>query len=101
MHGVHEEGNVRQQLGDLPGGSQAIHHRHHQIEDDEVGLEFLGPGNSILPIFDRNDFPRSGALEKGPQGSPNRGTILSNQYPGGHANGQQVETGGAARSCFQ
>jgi hypothetical protein len=88
MHGVHQDGNIGQEFGDLLSRFETIHHRHHQIENDEMGFQFLRFGNGFLTIVDVHNFPGPRDFQKGTQGSSNRGTVFSNQNSDGHANRQ-------------
>ena len=76
---MHEHGDGGNELGKLPGSFKAIHHRHNQIENDEVGLEFLSLGDGFLPVSDFCDFPGSGTQENAAQCGPNRGIVLGNE----------------------
>lgn len=100
MHGVHEHRDFGQEFGDLASGAQAIHHRHHQIKNDEIGLEFLGFGNGFLTILDIHDFPGAGALQQATQGSSNRWIVLGNQDSDGHANRQAGRDGAPCGRAF-
>ncbi len=47
--------------GDLPGGGQAVHDRHRQIHNDEVGTVLERPRYGGLPIFCIDDSPDGSA----------------------------------------
>lgn len=60
--------------------AQTIHHRHHPIENHEIGPKFLGFGKRFKTTLDLDDFPRSGALQQATQGSSHRRIVFGNQY---------------------
>jgi hypothetical protein len=60
----------------------------------------LSLSNGLLAIVDNYNFPRSGALEKTAQGSPNRRIIFRNQYSNGHANRASKSRRVAPYPCF-
>ena len=82
-----------------PSRGQAIHDRHDQVENDEIGLEFLGLGDGFLAILDVDDLPGASAFEQSVQGSSHRRIVFGNQYSGRHAIAKQIETADR-RSCF-
>ena len=100
MHGVHEHGDGGNQLGKLSGRFEAIHKRHDEIENDEIGLEFLSLGDGFLSIGGLDDFPGSGRDKDSSQCGANRRIILGNENQGCHENGKAEETVGAGQSCF-
>ena len=61
VHGVHQDGKMGQGGGDLPGGGQAVHDRHRQIHNDEVGTVLERPRYGGLPIFCIDDSPDGSA----------------------------------------
>lgn len=73
-------------VGGFVGPLKPVHHRHDQIENDEVGFEFLGFGNGLLTILGDNNFKGPRTLQQHAQGSPDRRIILGNEYSDGHAN---------------
>ncbi len=47
--GEHDDGHVGE-LADPSAGLQAIHHRHHHIQNDELHLRILGQAHCVDPI---------------------------------------------------
>ncbi len=88
VQGMHQQRDPGQEFGEFAGGGEAIHHGHDQVQNDDVGPEFLGLGDGLLAILDVNDLPAAGALEQAAQGYSNRRIVVGNQDSDRHATGQ-------------
>src|ERR1700756_5261594 len=51
MRGQEENNNRRKQLVDFPSRAKTIKHRHGDIKNHEVGLQFPRPFNSFSPVY--------------------------------------------------
>ena len=62
------------------GSFNTVHHRHAYIEDDEVGLQFDGFIDSLLPIFGlAADFPVCRAIEQIPNAATNHFVVVDQE----------------------
>jgi hypothetical protein len=50
MHREHQNARARVELRDERGGFQSAHHRHRDVEDDDVGAELPNSFNGILTV---------------------------------------------------
>jgi hypothetical protein len=85
VDGDHEDRGVGMLLRELATGFEAIHFRHHEIHDGEVGRVFAPVLDSAAAVFGFADHnPVVLLFERGPKLGPNH-RIIVNQKDADHA----------------
>ena len=80
VHRTNEDRNIGKGAQDLPGGAHAIHDWHGQIKDDDIGMEFEGFGDCLLPVFRLDEFHGLGPCEELSKRGSNTRVVVSNEY---------------------
>ena len=88
---VQVEGGQHQDLrggpegGDLPGGLQAVHHRHADIHQDHVRTQLRGARDRFLPVHGLADDLDVGlAVQQGGEAGPDHALVIGDHDSHGH-----------------
>ena len=81
QRGDHEHRNLGQVLGGAqpPADLEAVHARHHHVEQDHVRLHGCGPFQRLRPVAGLVQFVAFG-LQRIDQRLPRRGVVVHDQY---------------------
>jgi hypothetical protein len=102
VHRVHQERKVGHEFRKHSCRGQAIHHGHDQVQNDEIGIEFLSLGDYFLAILSVDHLPGVNPFQQLVQGSSNHRIIFGNQDSDRHANARVSRDGasiGLVRKC--
>jgi len=97
VHGTHQDWSLREKMGYLTGGGQAVLYRHSEVEDDHIRAKVQRLGDGVLAVTGLKDLPLMDPLQQIAKGLPEYGIVVGNQDSSWHAR----DPGGPARvlSC--
>src|SRR6185437_11641200 len=70
---------------DLPGGLQAVHHRHADVHEDDVGAQLGDPGDGLLPVDGLADHLDIGLrVEQDGKARPHHALVVGHDHADRH-----------------